>query len=340
MEKPVATFKKSLSQFVGLPEALAFISLKNTSEFSPSGSHEKGSVPIFKRSGRINITAERYMNMMETFKPDLFTSLADGDTHQNCSKKRLTKACERSEEMFEQCLERKRSSTNIKDSFYVACVEGGFNEFERKKAVEHLKKYESEIDGYFIDGIHRNGHEATSLQFSTIKEIVEKTVSLLPTDKLKIMLGAYSPEVVLELVNFGIDMFDTSFVDIVSNSNRALVFNFSLENSTKRFPEIDLLDSKYKDEFSPFVEGCSCYACQKHTRAYTNHLLLTRELLGNLLLSIHNTHHYLKFFESIREAIRHDRLDALSTLINEQYSEAKELIYQIEEKQIESKENK
>lgn len=41
--------------------------------------HEKGAVPIVKRSGRVNITPQRYMDMIETFQPDFYTNLADGE---------------------------------------------------------------------------------------------------------------------------------------------------------------------------------------------------------------------------------------------------------------------
>ncbi|XP_052202465.1 uncharacterized protein LOC127808121 isoform X3 [Diospyros lotus] len=55
---------------------------------------------------------------------------------------------------------------------------------------------------------------------------------------------------------------------------------------------------------SPLVDGCSCYTCQNHTKAYINHLLNVHEMLAQILLEIHNTHHYLGFFRVIREAIK------------------------------------
>lgn len=342
METAVGAFKKSLSHFVGLPEALTCITLKNSSEYCPSGSHTKGSVPIFKRSGKINITTDRYMNLIETFQPDFFSCLSDGDTFLDSSNKRVSKACERSSDLFRDCLERKKSSS-MKGMFFMASVEGGFNEFERKKSIEFLKEHEPDIDGYFVDGFHRNAHEATSLTSSDIRGIVEQIVSLLPVDKMKMMLGAYSPSVLLELIRLGIDVFDTSFADIVTNVRRALVFNFDVDRDrpTEISPEIDLMDSKFKEDFAPLVEGCECYACRKHTRAYVNHLLLTRELLGPALLSLHNTYHLLKFFEKIREAIKNEKLVTLTTLIGDQYNAiGGKLIYKTEEKKIIKNETK
>lgn len=242
--------------------------------------------------------------------------------------------------MFLECLERKKASASLSNSSMIACVVGAYNEFERKKMVEQLKAFDDDISGYFIDGLHRNGHEATSINVPLFKQIVGNTVSMLPNDKMKIIFGAYLPHITLELVSMGVDIFDTSFVNLVTNANRAIVFNYNLKDPKKVFPEIDLADSKYREDFTPFVENCPCYACRKHTRAYTNHLLNTRELLGPMLLSIHNLYHYMSFFEAVRDAIRNDKLQELLKLIGEQYQEASELNYKPEEKVVENKENK
>lgn len=320
MEDALKVFeKKTLSEFVGLKECLTFITLKNSSESSHAGSHEKGSVPIFKKSGKLNITSQRYMNLIEAFKPDFFTILADGDTNENSSKKRVTKSVERSQEFFEECLLVRNSSKSLQEIFMIANVEGGYNELDRKKAVEYLKEHEAVIDGYFIDGLHQNGPEATSLQISSLCQMVGYTVDLLPKEKMKLMLGAYLPHNTLELIRLGIDVFDTAFPSIVTACNRALTFNFNFDNCVQNRPEIDLRDELFKDDFTPIVEDCKCYTCAKHSKAYINHLLCTNELLGPALLSIHNLYFYHRFFDAIRDSINCDRLPHLIELITKQY---------------------
>lgn len=232
------------------------------------------------------------------------------------------KSCERSEEMFEDCIRFQKSSAGLKNSFMLASVVGGFNEWERKRMVEQLKSHEDSIGGYFIDGLHRNGDEAAGLEVSSLVGIVDFTIKILPQDKVKMMLGAYLPQVTLELIKLGVDVFDTSFVNLVTSLNRAITFNFSLGEPGKRIPEIDLMKPNFKDDFAPFVDGCECVACRNHTRAYTNHLLNTNELLGPMLLTIHNLHHYQKFFEAIRESIKADKLPELAQLVAEQYRDA------------------
>nr|XP_040023285.1 queuine tRNA-ribosyltransferase accessory subunit 2 isoform X2 [Gasterosteus aculeatus aculeatus] len=75
--------------------------------------------------------------------------------------------------------------------------------------------------------------------------------------------------------------------------------------------EIDLKDKRHRDDFRPLVEGCGCYCCVNHQRAYLHHLLVTNELLAGVLLMIHNTAHYHAFFRALREALANDKLDVL-----------------------------
>lgn len=73
----------------------------------------------------------------------------------------------------------------------------------------------------------------------------------------------------------------------------------------------------------PLVEGCGCYCCRNHKRAYLHHLLVTNELLAGVLLMIHNTAHYHSFFCALREALATDKLDLLKRrILSEQAGQA------------------
>ena len=58
---------------------------------------------------------------------------------------------------------------------------------------------------------------------------------------------------------------------------------------------LDLWSPTYATDLSPLREGCECYACGSHHRAYVRHLLDAKEMLGWVLLQIHN-HHTLDVF--------------------------------------------
>lgn len=107
--------------------------------------------------------------------------------------------------------------------------------------------------------------------------------------------------------------------------------------TTKNHEQVSIISFflRYKNDFTPFAENCDCHACKNHTKAYTNHLLVTRELLGPMLLTIHNLHHYKRFFEVIRKCIKNDKLHELTTLVADQYKEVN-LAYEAEEKDTKS----
>jgi queuine tRNA-ribosyltransferase subunit QTRTD1 len=73
------------------------------------------------------------------------------------------------------------------------------------------------------------------------------------------------------------------------------------------------------------VEGCTCFACRNHTRAYVHHLLHTHEMLASVLLEIHNTHWWLGFFESMREAVVAGQLGEYAAWFKERRRAAREL---------------
>jgi queuine tRNA-ribosyltransferase len=61
---------------------------------------------------------------------------------------------------------------------------------------------------------------------------------------------------------------------------------------------------------TPLSEGCTCYACTKHHRAYLQHLLAAKEMLGWVLIQLHNHAIMAKFFEGIRASIDAGTFDA------------------------------
>jgi tRNA-guanine family transglycosylase len=52
----------------------------------------------------------------------------------------------------------------------------------------------------------------------------------------------------------------------------------------------------------PLLPGCSCLACKQHSRAYIYHLAMTKELLGETMLFIHNLHHMIALCRTLSES--------------------------------------
>lgn len=117
-----AALGKGITKYAGLDSKLNVLTLKNPSTLAPSGFHERNSVPIFARTGKKLYNASNYMDVVESFKPDIYHALCDGDTFEGCSKKRVQNAIDRSVSMFVECLERHKNSTVLKDSMFIGTI--------------------------------------------------------------------------------------------------------------------------------------------------------------------------------------------------------------------------
>lgn len=119
------------------------------------------------------------------------------------------------------------------------------------------------------------------------------------------------PQEILRDVALGADLFTIPFIGDLSNAGIALDFTFTPSRppttettaSTPKPLAFDLWNKSYSTDIASISEGCQCYACQKHHRAYIHHLLSAKEMLAWSLLQIHNHHVMDQFFEAVRQSI-------------------------------------
>lgn len=129
-------------------------------------------------------------------------------------------------------------------------------------------------------------------------------------------------------MTLGMDLFDTSYVATATAAGLAASFPVSPEHEQQLKQQaggeaaaaepdaaagssdgkINLWSLTYRLDKGPLVPGCQCFACQNHSRAYVHHLLHVHEMLADVLLEVHNTHHWQLFFAAIRQAIAEGRL--------------------------------
>ncbi|XP_063699675.1 queuine tRNA-ribosyltransferase accessory subunit 2 [Culicoides brevitarsis] len=322
MQDTCKALKMPISTFASLPEKMSFVVLNDPTEEIRLGVQDMKSMSLVTRKGRHPLTSDKFMDLIDAFQPDFYHVLCDGWTPKDASKKRLSKALDKSKKFFEECLT-KHQKMEKSGSFFVAAVEGGLNIDARKDMMNFLKQHENEIDGYLLDGLHMNGLSTVSLMenpedLKKFYEIIDFCTKTLPESKPKFMFGPFPPPMILQLVKRGVDVFDTSYGYMATQSANALIFDFE-QGGEGKFA-LNLSDEAFKEDFSPLKEGCACLTCKNHTRAYINHLVICRELLGQTLLMIHNTHHYLEFFKTIRKSVKEDTLDVLIKCVEQQYS--------------------
>lgn len=310
----------SLTEFVGYKDYPTFLTIRDPCELIPSGYNDKDMVPLFTRRGKESLTAQKFIALVDAFKPDIYQGLNDADTNWDSSKKRVQKSVDRTDAFMDYCYEQHSNSETLKKSCLFAPIVGGYNTFNRSQSIKHAKANGASLCGGFIfEGFHNYGLSASEVSSEQIVPIITHCLKELQNDKPLMLPGAYTPFVMLNLIQLGVDIFDSSYAYCAAINFKALSFNFNLNTkaagSISETPFIDITDDCLKEDFTPLLKNCSCLACQKHTRAYIHHLYKTSELLGPILLMMHNLHHLMQFFTNIHCCIANDNLNDLIELI-------------------------
>jgi queuine tRNA-ribosyltransferase len=168
-------------------------------------------------------------------------------------------------------------------------VQGGIHLDLRTKAVRDLIALD--LPGYAIGGVSVG--EAPEL----INETVKQTAPLLPADKPRYLMGVGTYREMVRAIASGIDLFDCVIPTRFGRHGTALV----------RGERINLKNAQYREDFRPLDPTCPCYTCQDFSLAYLNHLVRSKEMLGYILLSLHNITELIRFTQQIRQAIFSDR---------------------------------
>ena len=161
-------------------------------------------------------------------------------------------------------------------------VQGGNNPALREECARAIVPMD--FDGYAIGGVSVGEPEPEMFQ------AVEMTVPHLPAHKARYAMGLGTPAQMIELVARGVDMFDCVLPTRVARNGTAYT----------RRGAVGIKGGQFKADFRPIEENCECFACQHFTRAYLRHLLNVNEILGLRMLSVHNTHLYLKTMADAR----------------------------------------
>ncbi|MBO7369298.1 MAG: tRNA guanosine(34) transglycosylase Tgt [Clostridia bacterium] len=147
---------------------------------------------------------------------------------------------------------------------------------------------------------------------SVMYDILDKMYPYYPTDVPRYLMGVGSPDCLIEGVLRGIDMFDCVLATRIARNGTALTSH----------GKVVIRNGMYKEDFSALDDECDCYCCKHYTKAYLRHLINVGEMMGGMLLSLHNTHFLLKLMSDIREAIMGDYLSDFVKEFYKKYSES------------------
>ena len=191
-------------------------------------------------------------------------------------------AVERTIRWAAECREQPRAAGQL----VFGIVQGGSHVELREECAKAI--IEMKFDGYAVGGVSVGEPEPEMMM------AVESTTPFLPASQPRYAMGLGTPAQLVELVARGIDMFDCVLPTRVARNGTAFT----------RKGAISIKAGLYKRDWGPIEEGCECFACQRFTRAYLRHLLNVNEILGLRMLSVHNSHMYIKVMEDMRTHLR------------------------------------
>jgi queuine tRNA-ribosyltransferase len=183
-----------------------------------------------------------------------------------------------------------REAAACRQQALFAIVQGGLDPQLRVHCAEELAK--ETFDGYAVGGLSVG--ESPEEMYRTL----DATVPAMPTTCPRYLMGVGLPWDLLEAIRRGIDLFDC--VVPTRNGRNAMAFTDS--------GPLKLRNEKHERDESPIQPDCPCPACQR-SRGYIRHLFMAGEMLGPILLSIHNITYYQRLLGDAREAIAQGRFE-------------------------------
>lgn len=245
---------------------------------------------------KIRWTPEENMHIQELIGADIAMQL-DQCAPYPATKQFVARAVDLSANWAKRCLDAHKRP----DQTLFGIVQGGMHLDLRLESIARLRAIEDEsvnAGGRRFGGFGIGGYsvgEDHEVMFETLGEVARA----LPEDRPRYLMGVGNPTTLVRAVGEGVDMFDCVLPTRTARMGTAF-------SSTGR---MNLRNAKYAHDFTPLDHECTCSTCQNFTRAYLRHLVKQNEMLGAILLSVHNLHFLIDLMRRAREAVLNDSYD-------------------------------
>lgn len=254
---------------------------KVTDEGVTFKSHIDGSTHLFTPESSMKIQWDLGADMIFAF--DECTSPTAPYEYQK-------KSLARTYEWAKRSLAHHESLDTEKQQAIFGVVQGGRHQELREEAARTIGALD--FDGFGIGGSFTKDDIATAVTWVN---------NLLPEEKPRHLLGIGEPRDLFDAVEAGCDLFDCIAPTRMGRHG-------TLHTSDGR---MNIRNAVFMNDFSPIEEGCTCYTCAHHSRAYLAHLFRADEMTAATLASIHNLHFILRLVEGMRESILNESFHKL-----------------------------
>jgi queuine tRNA-ribosyltransferase len=251
---------------------------KITSEGTLFRSHIDGSKHLFTPENTIDIQRIIGADIMMAF---------DECTPYPCEHKYAEKSLKLTSQWLRRAVKRYNETEPLwdYDQFLFPIVQGSiFADLRRRSAEEAAL---SGLPGMAIGGLSVG--EPTGEMYRMIEVVNE----ILPDDKPRYLMGVGTPANILDAIERGIDMFDC--VMPTRNGRNGMIFTSD--------GIINIRNRKWSDDFSPLDKECPSGVSRSYTKAYLRHLVISGEMLGAQIASIHNLSFYMNLVNEARNKI-------------------------------------
>lgn len=202
-----------------------------------------------------------------------------------CGRGELEKAVQRTIRWACEC----KKSHGQAEQLLFGIVQGGVDLELREYCASELCKLD--FDGYAIGGLSvGEGHDK-------MVATAEYTAELLPEDKPRYLMGVGMPADIIAAIRAGVDMFDC----VLPTRNGRNAFAFTSDGPVRLRNNANISDSR------PIEADCACYCCRNFGRGALRHFFNVGEMLGPILVSIHNITFYQRLMSQIRRRIEEGR---------------------------------
>jgi queuine tRNA-ribosyltransferase len=175
-----------------------------------------------------------------------------------------------------------------------AIGQGGLHADIRRECLEAL--VELPYDGFALGGL------SVGESKEMMRAMIAASTAVIPEGRPRYLMGVGSPLEILDAVALGVDLFDCVLPTRNARNAGAM---------TSRGP-LRLKNARFADDAAVLEAGCPCPACSTGlSRAYLRHLLMAKEILGSVLMSVHNLTFIQRHMSAIRTAIENGTFDQL-----------------------------
>ncbi|MGB3507948.1 MAG: tRNA guanosine(34) transglycosylase Tgt [Microcoleaceae cyanobacterium] len=232
----------------------------------------------------INLTPERSIQIQNELGADVIMAFDECPPYP-ASREEVELATNRTYRWLKRCMEAHHCS----EQALFGIVQGGVFPALRSSAARQL--VDLDLPGYAIGGV------SVGEPGELIDDIVKVTAPLLPEDKPRYLMGIGTYREMVRAIANGVDLFDCVIPTRIARHGSVLV----------KGERWNMKNARFREDFTPLDESCTCYCCQNFSRAYLSHLIRCHESLGHTLLSLHNVTELIRFTQNIRDAILGDR---------------------------------